>query len=62
MELGSLEAITYGTAKGGDGFSHYEHAFGEQGGRKPVLAMDPRTKRLWIVGGRYTVTDRGIEG
>ena len=62
VELGSLEAVTYGTTKAGDGYSHYEHAFGETGGAKPRLAMDPKTKRLWIVGGRYTVTERGIEG
>ncbi len=59
VKLGRLEAITYSAKKGGE-FAHWEHAFGEEGGRKPTLAMDPKTKRLHIVGGAYTVEDRGI--
>lgn len=60
VELGTLEAITYSTRKGKEGFHHWEHEFGEDGGRKPVLAMDPSNERLHIVGGSYTVTDDGI--
>lgn len=59
VKLGRLEAITYSTKKGGD-FAHWEHAFGEDGGRKPALAVDPESDRLHIVGGDYTVKDRGI--
>lgn len=60
VKLGTLEAVTYSTRKKGDGFNDYEHAFGEEGGQKPVLAVDPKTRRLHIVGGDYTVEDRGI--
>lgn len=60
VELGKLEAVTYSTTKGDEGFEHYEHAFGEDGGKKPVLAMDPDTDRLHVVGGSYRVEDRGI--
>lgn len=59
VRLGRLEAITYSTKKGGD-FAHWEHEFGEEGGQKPSLAMDPENGRLHIVGGDYTVEDRGI--
>jgi hypothetical protein len=60
VELGKLEAVTYSTKKGREGLQHYEHAFGEEGGEKPVLAMDPKNDRLHIVGGGYRVEDRGI--
>ena len=60
VELGRLEAVTYSTRKGRDGLAHYEHQFGEDGGRKPRLAMDARSKRLHVVGGSYRVEDRGI--
>ena len=60
VELGKLEAVTYSTKKGDEGFAHYEHEFGEEGGQKPVLALDPETNRLHIVGGGYRVEDRGI--
>ncbi len=59
VELGRLEAVTYSTTKGGER-AHWEHEFGEEGGRKPILAMDPDTQRLHVVGGDYTVEDRGI--
>lgn len=58
-ELGRLEAITYSTKKGDDGIADYVHDFG---GKKPVLAVDPENGRLHIVGGSYTVEDRGIVG
>lgn len=59
VKLGALEAVAYRTQKGGER-AVWEHEFGEGGGRKPVLAMDPRTRRLHIVGGDYDVEDRGI--
>jgi hypothetical protein len=62
VKLGTLEAVTYSTTKGGHGFAHYEHEFGEGGRRKPTLAMDPRGRRLHVVGGGYSVEDRGIVG
>lgn len=60
VELGQLEAVVYSTKKGDEGLQHYEHQFGEEGGRKPRLAMDPASERLHVVGGDYTVEDRGI--
>jgi len=59
-KLGTAEAIVYSTTKGKTGFAHYEHAFGEDGGKKPVLAVDPDTDRLHLVGGSYRVEKRGI--
>jgi len=59
-ELGELESVVYSTDKNGDGFSNYEHEFGEEGGEKPLLAVDPENKKLHVVGGDYTVEDRGI--
>lgn len=59
-KLGTAEAIVYSTTKGRTGFAHYEHAFGEEGGKKPILAVDPDTDRLHLVGGDYRVEDRGI--
>jgi hypothetical protein len=59
-ELGRLESVEYSTTKQGDGASVYHHAFGEEGGRKPVLAVDPQTRDLHIVGGSYTVERKGI--
>ncbi len=59
-KLGTLKAIVYATNKEGDGPSEYEHAFGEDGGRKPDLAVDIDTGRLHIVGGTYRVEERGI--
>jgi hypothetical protein len=60
VKLGQLESVTYATHKKGDGYSHYEHAFGEEGGRKPQLAVDPDSGKLHIVGGSYRVEKRGI--
>lgn len=60
VELGSLEAVTYAARKGAEGLVDYVHSFGEEGGRKPVLAADPKSRRLHIVGGDYDVQGRGI--
>jgi hypothetical protein len=59
-ELGRLESVVYSTNKKGDGPSHYEHSFGEEGGAKPRLAVDAETRDLVIVGGDYDVQARGI--
>lgn len=61
VKLGELDSVTYVTKKGREPVTHYEHEFGEEGGKRPVLAMDER-KRLHVVGGDYTVTKAGIEG
>lgn len=59
-QLGTLEAVEYSTNKKGDGQSTYRHEFGEDGGRKPKLAVDPTSRDLHIVGGSYLVERRGI--
>jgi hypothetical protein len=58
-QLGKLVAVTYETTKGEER-AQWEHEFGEEGGRRPVLAVDPESNRLHIVGGDYRVEDRGI--
>ncbi len=58
-EIGKLVAVTYETRKG-DEHAQWEHEFGEEGGRRPTLAVDPDSNRLHIVGGDYRVEDRGI--
>lgn len=59
--LGELVEATYRTTKGGGALTDYVHTFGETGEAPPVLAFD-ELKRLFIVGGGYTVTSAGIEG
>ena len=59
-ELGELVAVTYRTSKDGERAT-WEHEFGEEGGKKPRLVADPESKKLFIVGGDYTVTGAGIE-
>lgn len=62
VQLGILEAVTYSAKKGADALADYIHHFGEGGTKRPVLAADPRTKRLHIVGGGYDVRPEGITG
>jgi hypothetical protein len=59
--LGELYAAAYDTTKTGDGpdGAVYFHEFEDP---KPLLAVDPATGRLHIVGGGYTVETRGIVG
>lgn len=59
-ELGRLDAVEYSTTKRGDGPSTYRHKFGEEGGKRPRLAVDPQTRDLHIVGGDYSVKREGI--
>ncbi len=60
VDLGRLDAVEYSTSKKGDGPSTYRHKFGEEGGRRPRLAVDVESQRLHVVGGDYTVEPRGI--
>lgn len=58
--LGKLVGIVYLTEKGGDGeLVEYVHRFKKT---LPVLGYGDRTGRLFICGGMYKVTKRGIEG
>lgn len=61
VELGDLVSVVYRTAKLGDGgLAEYEHDFGRGGRGLPLLAHNETG--LFIVGGRYRVTVRGIVG
>jgi hypothetical protein len=62
VEMGALEAVIYTTRKGGRKLADYIHHFGEDGGKRPSLAVDPKNKRLHIVGGSYDVRPEGIVG
>ena len=58
--LGELTSCTYETIKRGDDEpTWYEHEFDPP---RPILCYSPRTKRLLIAGGSYTVNRRGIVG
>jgi len=60
-KLGELVNVTYKTKKRGEKAQHFIHEFGEEGGRRPTLAMDIENKKLHIVGGDYDVTADGIK-
>jgi len=58
--LGELRGLIYRASRApGEVPKNYVHFFNQ---RLPVLAADPSGKRLYILGGRYRVTKRGIEG
>lgn len=56
-ELGPLVEVVYEASKGGDLY-HWHHAFD---GELPVLAYGD-SGTLWVLGGDYQVTPRGIVG
>jgi hypothetical protein len=58
-DLGEVSAITYRTKKRGEKAQFFEHEFER---RRPRLGVDPKTKRLHLVGGTYTVKAAGITG
>lgn len=57
VAFGQLDAVQYTTVRG-DKVEHYEHRF--RAADRPTLAVSPDGKQLFIVGGRYRFTDRGI--
>ena len=58
--LGELRGLIYRASRApGEAPKNYVHFFHRQ---LPVLAVDPTGKRLYIIGGQYRVTNRGIEG
>ncbi len=59
VSLGELHAVEYKAAKGRRGKETYRHVFHKA---KPLLCSDSRGNRLYIIGGDYTITERGIEG
>ncbi len=58
VQLGRLRALVYTADRGDGGQRSYIH-FME---REPLLTCDPKGTQLYIVGGRYRITRRGIEG
>ena len=58
VELGELVELTYKSNKGDKRKRLYVHAFGAN---KPILAASG-DGRLFILGGKFEITDRGIEG
>jgi hypothetical protein len=62
VKLGTITEITYRTEKSFDNFEQvdYFHKLGEESGVKPDLIYDTHNEYLMIVGGDYTIEDRGI--
>jgi hypothetical protein len=57
--VGELRGVIYRTRRvPGEAPKNYVHFFK----RSPLLAADPMGRRLFIIGGQYRVTRRGIEG
>ena len=59
VRLGSLRALIYTADRRGCGHPRTYIHFMET---PPLLACDARGRQLYIIGGRYRVTPRGIEG
>lgn len=57
MVMGTVEFIGYRTTHGRE-LVLYRHDFAP--GSRPQLAAGPKRNQLFMVGGRYRVTDRGI--
>jgi hypothetical protein len=58
--LGELRGVIYRPYRGftGEAPRNYVHFFDQP----PMLAADAAGRRLYILGGRYRLTPRGIEG
>jgi hypothetical protein len=59
VRLGRLKAVIYTSDKGKRGRPQTYIHFMQ---RPPCLACDTDGTQLYIVGGRYRITERGIEG
>jgi hypothetical protein len=57
--IGELEGVIYRTAKGKRKQESWVHFHDER--TPPKLAYDPQTGQLYILGGKYRITPRGIE-
>jgi hypothetical protein len=62
IELGECTYIKYFSRKGFHDFApiDYFHSFGEENGIRPVLGYDTFNKKLFLIGGDYTVKPEGI--
>ncbi|HJQ68526.1 MAG TPA: hypothetical protein VKA70_06125 [Blastocatellia bacterium] len=60
VPVGELRGVIYRASRSpGEPPKNYVHFFKE---RLPILVTDRTGKRLYIVGGQYQVTRKGIEG
>jgi hypothetical protein len=58
--VGELRGVIYRASRApGEAPKNYVHFFQ---GRLPMLVTNPTGTRLYIIGGHYRVTQRGIEG
>jgi hypothetical protein len=57
MVMGYAEAILYSTTHGGVA-KMYKHKFAK--GSRPLLCAGPEPSQLYLIGGRFHVTERGI--
>jgi hypothetical protein len=55
--MGYCEAILYTTTHGSRA-KFYKHTFAK--GSRPLLCAGPRKNQLYLIGGRFHVTERGI--
>jgi hypothetical protein len=58
VRLGRLKGLIYSSDRGGRGVKTYIHFMNTP----PMLACDSRGTQLYVVGGGYRITERGIEG
>jgi len=59
VQIGRLKGVIYSSDRGRRGRSRTYVHFMET---PPTLACDPGGTQLYVIGGRYRVTPRGIEG
>jgi hypothetical protein len=59
VNVGELRGLIYASDRGGRGVKRTYIHFMD---KPPLLACNARGDRLYVVGGRYRVTRRGIEG
>lgn len=58
MAIGHCDGVMYTTIREGN-TERYVHKFKK--GARPVLAVSSNGKQLYLLGGEYNFTDRGIE-
>ena len=57
MIMGNLQFVGYDTTRRGK-TELYKHDFAP--GSRPLICADPKSGQLFLIGGRYHVTERGI--
>lgn len=57
MLIGEMDAVLYSVVRDGK-LEHYKHTFKKSS--RPLLCSNSTGTALFIVGGRYSMTDRGI--